>query len=77
MEYFKSLPTELIWKIWGEVDPGYMEVLRIQGRQPGDDVVYETYKKVHHERIQDVGFELMIRNVFNRSGLCPRGRLYY
>ena len=68
MEYFKSLPTEIIWKIWEMVDPDYMKVLRIQERQPGDDIVYETYKNVHHEMIQDIGFELMIKNVIYKYG---------
>lgn len=67
-KYFKLLPTELIWKIWETVDPGYMKVLRIQERQPGNDIVYETYKKVHHERIRDVGFEMMINNVRYKYG---------
>jgi len=59
-KYFKTLPVELIWKIWETVDSYYMEVLRIQGRQPGDDIVYESYKKVHHEMVQDIGFELSL-----------------
>ena len=73
-KYFKSLPTELIWKIWGFVDPDYMEALRIQERRPSDDILYETYKLIHREQVQDVGYELMIRNTLLSKSLhgCNR-----
>ena len=62
---FKTLPTELTWKIWEMVDPDYMEVLRIRRFMPGNNVLYEKHKNSHYEKLIDIHHEFNIWTMFN------------
>ena len=71
--YFEALPTELNWKIWEMVDPDYIEVLRIRGCRPGNNVLYETYKNSHYEKMISIRHEFKIWTIFNRPAAgCNR-----
>lgn len=57
-KHFKKLPEELILMIWNMVDPDYMRGLSIRKFMPNDNIVYETYKNSHYQKLLDIHQEL-------------------